>query len=467
MFTGAMNNVKYFGGDLTLTDYNNGNANGIYSNKYLIENRNTFCYFISEKYKRCPSPPPSTGFKPISINNMRLSNRRMNTLMASAPTAITTIVNPNETPARDTGTTTNNTSIISPPLLSDIFAAEIAQRTWFHNATAYKLFLPKVQWGDRNKYTPLETEELVLKTIKLRIKVCEHSMEEYNNGDEDKLKAWYLVVDGADENTDIDEISEIQRIRIRRMCQYIMIALKVALVEMRDGKNKVTWMDCCQVAVDRMKDVGCNRISSAETVQIWHMKLREGGNTFPHPNPRKAAGQISEPLFMSENPNAKNGFIAFADELAAKGELRGQVMTEYVNDVLVKNALEEQQNAQGPDDPPINRRDFLLSFELLKGRPAATVVDEDDEATIPMPTNDNISEATVIRWMNLFGFKYDVARKHFYNDTHEDPMTIRDRWRFILRYLFRYEPRAFRWIQVTKVISDEMKQKGTLRLVPC
>ena len=39
-------------------------------------------------------------------------------------------------------------------------------------------------------------------------------------------------------------------------------------------------------------------------------------------------------------------------------------------------------------------------------------------------------------------------------------MTIRDRWRFILRYLFRYEPRAFRWIQVTKVISDEMKQKG-------
>ena len=62
--------------------------------------------------------------------------------------------------------------------------------------------------------------------------------------------------------------------------------------------------------------------------------------------------------------------------------------------------------------------------------------------------------------MNLFGYNYDTARKHFYNDTHEDPMTIADRWRFILRYLFRYEPRTHRWIHIPKADADIMRRKN-------
>ena len=56
--------------------------------------------------------------------------------------------------------------------------------------------------------------------------------------------------------------------------------------------------------------------------------------------------------------------------------------------------------------------------------------------------------------MNIFGHRWDTARKHFYNDIHEDPMTIANRSRFILHYLFRYEPRAYRWIRIPKVDAE-------------
>ena len=36
-------------------------------------------------------------------------------------------------------------------------------------------------------------------------------------------------------------------------------------------------------------------------------------------------------------------------------------------------------------------------------------------------------------------------------------MTIADRWRFILRYLFRYEPRTHRWITIPKEDADKLR----------
>ena len=83
------------------------------------------------------------------------------------------------------------------------------------------------------------------------------------------------------------------------------------------------------------------------------------------------------------------------------------------------------EQGDGTTEHPMERGDFLRSFGLLKGRPAKSVEADDDEVTseetiqetIAMPENLNISLGTIIRWMNIYGYRYDTARKHFYNDT--------------------------------------------------
>ena len=227
-------------------------------------------------------------------------------------------------------------------------------------------------------------------------------------------------------------------------------------------KDGPRWRECTQYAVDLMQLVGEDYISTAATVEQWHILLRENGYHFTHPNPRVAAGEIPVPLFFSENPRAKIAFLQYVDDLAGRDQLLSEAMMDYTNNILVPKALEKHNKINDEEDITYcsTRGDFLRAFGLLKGCPAAASRNVDDEVTSNIiPANENISQSTIINWLNLFGYHHGTARKHFYNDTHEDPMTIADRWRFILRYLYRYEPRTHRWIRIPKADADVMRDK--------
>lgn len=145
-------------------------------------------------------------------------------------------------------------------------------------------------------------------------------------------------------------------------------------------------------------------------------------------------------------------FLRQADDLAAKGELTGQGMTEYVNDVLVEYTL--RKNNEGlAECEKITRVPFLKKFGLLMERHAKAHSDEfgeeeefegqeeeEDEELVSdsqAPYSENISEQTVVRWLNILGLSYNETRKDYYNDTHEHPSTIKYSERLIERYLHR------------------------------
>ena len=141
------------------------------------------------------------------------------------------------------------------------------------------------------------------------------------------------------------------------------------------------------------------------------------------------------PPFLDENHKSKQAFLRHADDLAAKGELSTQEMAHYVNTKIVPSALKTTNDILKERDMPLRTcSEFLRSFGLLRGRPTKKYDDSDDESVTEsrvLPESEDISEGTIWRWLKMFGYRYDVARKHFYNDTHEHPMTIEDRSRFV------------------------------------
>ena len=110
---------------------------------------------------------------------------------------------------------------------------------------------------------------------------------------------------------------------------------------------------------------------------------------------------------------------------------------------------------------PLTCREFLCALGFLKTRERASNDDDDDDevtSDIP-PADDNISERTVLRCMQLYGYRWDTAQKNLYNDTHEDPIIIADQSRFIRWYTFRYESRVYRWIQTPKSDANILREK--------
>ena len=93
----------------------------------------------------------------------------------------------------------------------------------------------------------------------------------------------------------------------------------------------------------------------------------------------------------------------------------------------------------------ISRYDFLRSLHFLRARNN----DSDKDATI--------SFSTVHRWMKALGYRWVKSTKHFYRDRHEDPLTVAYRTSFCGRYIFEYEPRAHRWIQISRVDADRLR----------
>lgn len=100
----------------------------------------------------------------------------------------------------------------------------------------------------------------VLLAIDNRIEMCKKGVKQGNEKDE----SWHLVVEHAKAD---DDISDMQKEKIRYMCRYMFIALNKARNEMGNLESRPLWSECAAYAVELMAKSGQNYITSPRTLQ--------------------------------------------------------------------------------------------------------------------------------------------------------------------------------------------------------
>ena len=272
----------------------------------------------------------------------------------------------------------------------------------------------------------------VLEAIDARIEACENGIDQW----------WTAVANGKEGD---DSVSWHSRKIILWKCQYLLIALR----EARSSPKRKKWKNCCNAASKFMKKINVNIGSNPETVRRWHRIFRKNNNKFPHPNPQAAAGITPDPPFFIQYPDAKLSLIRKAENLLENRDLSVSTLHEYTNDILVPRLLKEHNELVADESERVTRLQFLQNLGFLKKQQSA----QDD-------WEENISHGTIRRWLHALGFQWCKTRKHFYSDRHEDPVTVAYRTCFIERYMFCYEPRAHRWIQVHTSRANELRESN-------
>jgi hypothetical protein len=153
------------------------------------------------------------------------------------------------------------------------------------------------------------------------------------------------------------------------------------------------------------------------------------------------------PPFFIENPDAMDAFKKYG--VSNLKDLSVEMMHTYVLETLVpemmarveKTEIDEEEGGRGlvvSSEPQSSEKTkvFLKSYGL-----------------------DKVSMTTVLRWMNVVGFRYANRSKHYFVDGHEKPDTLAYRPVFTKRYL-AHEVQAHRWIQLPVVASNELEAQG-------
>ena len=198
------------------------------------------------------------------------------------------------------------------------------QQTCFHSKRMWNLFVPK------NHERPDDVNGLPDDKCS---KIVYHAIFDRIDKLDEGIKDWTKVIrDAKPENTEsggqsegMESVSDHQKKVVGYRCQYVRIALAKAVEKMPVPRGKGlasswTWRDCTQYAVDLMNEAGITYIKRAQTIEEWHIHLRENDNLFNHPNPYVATGDEHLPPFFDENHKAKLLFLRHGDELAHKGE---------------------------------------------------------------------------------------------------------------------------------------------------
>jgi len=68
-----------------------------------------------------------------------------------------------------------------------------------------------------------------------------------------------------------------------------------------------------------------------------------------------------------------------------------------------------------------------------------------------------VDTKTGFRWLKNLGFSFDVQKKVYFNDRHENPENIAARKEFISKY-FEYERYTHRWIQIPVTEAKQFEE---------
>ena len=135
------------------------------------------------------------------------------------------------------------------------------------------------------------------------------------------------------------------------------------------------------------------------------------------------------PQFLDENKDICNSIQQYARENLNK--LSIEFMSEYLHDVILPKMIKEEYGLE-PTDETYEEK----TIELLKKFNLTC-----------------ISPATIARWLEKLGFKYQQRIKGYYIDRHKKTATVEYRKTFVQQYL-TYEQRAHHWIQITREESE-------------
>ena len=113
------------------------------------------------------------------------------------------------------------------------------------------------------------------------------------------------------------------------------------------------------------------------------------------------------PQFLDENKDICTSIQQYARENLNK--LSIEFMSEYIHDVILPKMIKEEYRLE-PTDESYEEKviELLKKFNLIC-----------------------ISPATIARWLEKLGFKYQQRKKGYYVDRHEKPATIEYRKAFV------------------------------------
>ena len=214
-------------------------------------------------------------------------------------------------------------------------------------------------------------------------------------------------------------------------CRYLSYALRLAL----DHMPTMTWMDCCEEALNKINEIDGNKYTkSARTIQRWHLEFRMCGECFPNPRVRRRGRAAMLPPMLDSNPDLKEYLVTYAKENLSN--LTAELLYSYLQETAMPALLEQRRRETGNGE--------MTMEELLKENQLKT-----------------LTLRTIYNWMDRLGFKYETRKKCYYVDNHEKPENVSYRGKFIDRYL-EYEKRMHRWIQIPNNEVLQLVEEGKL-----
>ena len=104
-------------------------------------------------------------------------------------------------------------------------------------------------------------------------------------------------------------------------------------------------------------------------------------------------------------------------------------MTEYIHDTIIPELVKKKATT---------KVEFLKRYNLTKNW-----------------------HTTILKWMCVLGFRYEIYKKNYYVDSHKIPGNVCYHWNFIDRYL-AMERRMNRWIQIENLVKIELSITFTI-----
>ena len=223
---------------------------------------------------------------------------------------------------------------------------------------------------------------------------------------------------GSDDDEIALSFSPYEKKHVRLKAIHIADAIK-NLAHHTACEKEITWIQCCQLAVDKNYGV----IKFARTVASWYLHLHE------YPSLKFRRSERGKHDRLAKSPFLEDELLTMQFKTWARQDLEHLSIKkshEFINNTLLASWTAQQLQ--------INK----ISFP--------------------------VSEHIVGRWMKETGFKYEQHKKSYYVDRHEDPDVIQDHKTYLSTF-FAEEIYEYCWMQVTRRQYLTMKYKKKLQTV--
>ena len=227
------------------------------------------------------------------------------------------------------------------------------------------------------------------------------------------------------------ELQHVFSLQLKAM--YLRRAYQFALEDM----PRKSWQACCERSIEILSQLGVTKIKNYRTIEAWNSYFRIAG-FLPHPNTFVETEKEIQPKIFRIYPEARDELRRWANQNLEL--LNSDVAAEFIRSELVDKVYDQYLYELASDEIQLSKEEFLRSLNL-------TTVDT----------------KTAFRWLKNLGFCFDVQKKVYFNDRHENPENIANRKVFINKY-FEYELYAHHWVQLpadnAKHYEEELDDNG-------